>query len=111
MPFISDSLGPSRDDAFLLWKEEEGDTCKMGGKMCEDCGQKQANFGRESEMTKRWCSACVKANGHTAVNVCGHKKCEICIVKFASYGTPTEGKRRWCGDCCKRERKPGHRYI
>ena len=45
---------------LLLWKEEEGDTCKMGGKnkMCEDCGIKRANFGTVGEWKVRFCKRC-----------------------------------------------------
>ena len=71
---------------------------RLGHRMCEGCGAKQACFGTPTERKRRWCSGCGKEHGAVSL---GARMCEGCGAKQASFGTPTERERRWCGECGK----------
>jgi hypothetical protein len=79
----------------------------MGGpsKKCEDCGQKQANYGMDQPAgkpkTKRWCGACSKAH-QGAIYLYG-RQCEVCKKDWPIFGIPNDPqkRRRWCAECAK----------
>ena len=69
-------------------------------KKCEDCQQKEPNYGlrgADGIGKRRWCRVCAKAHAG-AENVSG-TKCENCGLKSATFGLRAEGTRRWCKGC------------
>jgi hypothetical protein len=73
-----------------------------GATLCEDCNDKQAAFGLQTDNIRRWCGSCAKLKGHAnAVALAGSRMCEDCGFKHASFGSKVDRKVRWCGSCVK----------
>ena len=74
----------------------------MTSRKCEDCGQKEKNWGIPAAPgmpgTRRWCRDCAVA--HPGAAVLYKKLCELC-----RKGNPTHGEddgkniKRWCQPC------------
>eukprot|EP01046_Picozoa_sp_COSAG06_P071222 COSAG06_NODE_20280_length_802_cov_0.665718_1_plen_226_part_10 len=67
-----------QDGAVYYWHEASGQSrweppphstpngcggARLGHRMCEGCGAKQASFGTPTERKRRWCSGCGKSHG------------------------------------------------
>ena len=66
----------------------------MRFKPCEDCLHKQATWGLNEDMIKRWCVKCAHQGHDDAIDLVTKKKCEDCMGKNANFGLPDEGEFR-----------------